>query len=145
MTQGRKLAWSPTCICFHPGSHSHLYPGNPDAAVQFPFPHATVLHIDPITGARSGLRGEKKSSATAALVATVDATISSSTTAAPPPPANRVLAASISISLDSWIPSWTLSATSSSRLSRFSGCVCVSERLFRGSLKARREMAVSCW
>lgn len=63
MTQGRNLRLSPTCICVHPGSQSHLYPGRPVVTVQFPFPHATVLHSDPMTGARRGLRGEKKSAA----------------------------------------------------------------------------------
>ena len=47
MTQGRNLRSSPTCICVHPGSQSHLYPGSPVVTVQFPFPHATALHSDP--------------------------------------------------------------------------------------------------
>lgn len=63
MTQGRNLRLSPTCICVHPGSQSHLYPGSPVVTVQFPFPQATALHSDPMTGARRGLRGEKKSAA----------------------------------------------------------------------------------
>lgn len=96
MTHGRNLNSSPTCICVHPGSHSHLYPGNPDVTVQFPFPHPTVLHIELITGERRGLRGEKKSSATATLVAAAAVTARSNTSAAPP--ASRLLAANILVS-----------------------------------------------
>jgi hypothetical protein len=47
MTQGRNLRSSPTCICVHPGSQSHLYPGSPEVTVQFPFPQATALHSEP--------------------------------------------------------------------------------------------------
>lgn len=69
MTQGRNLSSSPTWSCVQPGSHSHLYPSVPGATVQFPFPHATVLQIELMTGAKIGASGEKKSSAVAAVTA----------------------------------------------------------------------------